>query len=180
MPRQRFLPTIPTDLQNTELQSAEVRALKNLRHKPRILQRDQKRKRLIVRWRLQPIPVREKFFGSFGVGFQIRLCDIQKPAPHLHPFFRVVCKHIIQNTFPRQFIEILGGFMRDFLRIFDQQNLAANILVVRKLALRQEAFCALYVRMQQHFVLPMGVIGFFQRIPVVLRFAHFLILFPPK
>ena len=70
--------------------------------------------------------------------------------------------------------------MRDFLRIFDQQNLAANILVIRKLALRQEAFCALYVRMQQHFVLPMGVIGFFQRILIVLRFAHFLILLPAK
>ena len=34
--------------------------------------------------------------------------------------------------------------------------------------------------MQQHFVLPVGVIGFFQRIPVVLRFAHFLILFPAE
>ena len=41
-------------------------------------------------------------------------------------------------------------------------------------------FYALYVRMQQHFVLPVGVIGFFQRIPVVLRFAHFLILLPAK
>ena len=45
---------------------------------------------------------------------------------------------------------------------------------------RQEAFCALYVRMQQHFVLTMGVIGFFQRILIVLRLAHFLILFPAE
>ena len=70
--------------------------------------------------------------------------------------------------------------MRDFLRIFDQQNLAANILVIRKLALRQKTFCVLCVRMQQHFVLPMGVIGFFQRIFIILRFAHFLILFPAE
>ena len=70
--------------------------------------------------------------------------------------------------------------MRDFLRVFDQQNLAANILVIRKLALRQEAFCALYVRMQQHFVLPMSVKSFFQRILIVLRLAHFLILFPAE
>ena len=70
--------------------------------------------------------------------------------------------------------------MRDFLRIFDQQNLAANVLVIRKLALRQETFCAFYVRMQQHFVLPMGVIGFFQCILIILRFAHFLILFPAE
>ena len=70
--------------------------------------------------------------------------------------------------------------MRDFLRIFDQQNLAANILIIWKFAPRQETFCAFYVRMQQHFVLPMGVIGFFQRILIVLRFAHFLILFPAE
>ena len=120
MPRQRFLPTIPTDLQNIELQSVKVRALKNLRYKPLVIQRDQKRKRLIVRWRLQPVPVQEQFLGCFGIGFQRRFCDVQKPPPHLHPFFQVVCKHIIQNTFPRQFIEILGGFMRDFLRVFDQ------------------------------------------------------------
>lgn len=54
--------------------------------------------------------------------------------------------------------------MRDFLRIFDQQNLAANVLVIRKLALRQKAFCPFCIRMQQYLVLPMGVIGFFQRI----------------
>ena len=70
--------------------------------------------------------------------------------------------------------------MRNFLRVFDQQNLAANILVIRKLALRQETFGALHVWVQQHLVLPVGVIGFFQRIPVVLRFAHFLILFPAE
>ena len=70
--------------------------------------------------------------------------------------------------------------MRNFLWVFDQQNLAANILVIRKLALRQETFGALHVWVQQHLVLPMGVIGFFQRIPVVLRFAHFLILFPAE
>ena len=34
--------------------------------------------------------------------------------------------------------------------------------------------------MEQHLVLPVGAIGFFQRIPVVLRFAHFLILLPAK
>ena len=120
MPRQRFLPTIQTDLQNIELQSVEERAFKKLRREPLILQRNQKRKRLIVRWRLQPIPVREQFLSSFGVGFQRRLCNIQKPSPHLHALFRVVCKHIIQNTFPRQFIEILGSLMRNFLRVFDQ------------------------------------------------------------
>ena len=70
--------------------------------------------------------------------------------------------------------------MRDFLRIFDQEDFTANILVIRKLALRQKTFCALYVRMQQHFVLPMGVIGFFQRIFIILRFAHFLIFLPAK
>ena len=180
MPRQRFLPTIPTDLQNIELQSVEVRAFKKLRYKPLVIQRDQKWKRLIVGWRIQPIPIREKFFGCLGVGFQRRFCDVQKPAPHLHPFFRVSRKYIIQNTFPRQFIEILGSLMRNFLRIFNQQNLAANILVVRKRTLRQKAFCTFYVRMQQHLVLPMGVIGFFQRILIVLRFAHFLILFPAE
>ena len=70
--------------------------------------------------------------------------------------------------------------MRDFLRIFDQEDFTANILVIRKLALRQEAFRALCVRMQQHFVLPMGVIGFFQCILIILRLAHFLILFPAE
>ena len=70
--------------------------------------------------------------------------------------------------------------MRNFLRIFNQQNLAANILVIRKLALRQETFGALHVWVQQHLVLPMCVIGFFQRILIVLRFAHFLILFPAE
>ena len=100
MPRQRFLPTIPTDLQNIELQSVEVRAFKKLRYKPLVIQRDQKRKRLIVSWRIQPIPVREQFLGCFGIGFQRRFCDVQKPPPHLHPFFRVVCKHIVQNALP--------------------------------------------------------------------------------
>ena len=70
--------------------------------------------------------------------------------------------------------------MRDFLRIFDQEDFTANVLVIREHALRQETFCAFYVRMQQHFVLPMGVIGFFQRILIVLRLAHFLILFPAE
>ena len=70
--------------------------------------------------------------------------------------------------------------MRDFLLVFDQEDFTANILVIRKLALRQETFCAFYVRMQQHFVLPMSVIGFFQRILIVLRLAHFLILFPAE
>ena len=70
--------------------------------------------------------------------------------------------------------------MRNFLRIFNQQNLAANILVIRKLALRQEAFGALHVWVQQHLVLPMGVIGFFQRILIVLRLPHLLILFPAE
>ena len=120
MPRQRFLPTIPTDLQNIELQSVEERALKKLRYKPLVIQRNQKRKRLIVSWRIQPIPVQKQFFGCFWVSFQRRFCDVQKTSPHLHALFRVVCKYIIQNTFPRQFIEILGGLMRDFLRVFDQ------------------------------------------------------------
>ena len=70
--------------------------------------------------------------------------------------------------------------MRDFLRIFDQQNLAANVLVIWELALRQELLCSFYVRMQQHLVLPVGVIGFFQRILIILRFAHFLIFFPAE
>ncbi len=70
--------------------------------------------------------------------------------------------------------------MRDFLRIFDQQNLAANILALRKCSFRQEPLRSFHIRMEQHLVLPMGVIGFFQRIPIVLRFAHFLILFPAE
>ena len=70
--------------------------------------------------------------------------------------------------------------MRDFLRIFDQEDFTANILVIRKLALRQEALRSFHIRMEQHLVLPVGAIGFFQRIPVVLRFAHFLILLPAK
>ena len=70
--------------------------------------------------------------------------------------------------------------MRDFLRIFDQQNLAANILVVRKLALRQEPLRSFHIRMEQHLVLPMSVKSFFQRILIVLRLAHFLILFPAE
>ena len=70
--------------------------------------------------------------------------------------------------------------MRDFLRIFDQQNLAANVLALRKCSFRQEPLRSFHIRMQQHIVLPVGVIGFFQRIPVVLRFAHFLILLPAK
>ena len=70
--------------------------------------------------------------------------------------------------------------MRDFLRIFDQQNLAANVLVIRKLALRQEPLRSFHIRMEQHLVLPMGVIGFFQCILIILRFAHFLILFPAE
>ena len=48
MPRQRFLPTIPTDLQNIELQSVEVRAFKKLWYKPLVIQRDQKWKRLDI------------------------------------------------------------------------------------------------------------------------------------
>ena len=130
--------------------------------------------------RIQPIPIREKFFGSFSIGFQRRLRNVQKASPHLDALCRVACEHIIQNGLPRQFIEILGRLMRDFLRIFDQQNLAANILIIWKFALRQEAFRALCVRMQQHFVLPMGVIGFFQCILIILRLAHFLILFPAE
>ena len=70
--------------------------------------------------------------------------------------------------------------MRDFLRIFDQQNLAANVLTPRKCPFRQEPLCPFCVRMQQHFVLPVDVIGFFQRILIILRFAHFLILFPAE
>ena len=70
MPRQLFLPTIPTDLQNMELQSVKVRALKKLRYKPLVIQRNQKWKRLIVGWRIQPIPIREKFSAVLASVFR--------------------------------------------------------------------------------------------------------------
>ena len=70
--------------------------------------------------------------------------------------------------------------MRDFLRIFDQEDFTANVLVIREHALRQRDLLRVLRPMQQHFVLTMGVIGFFQRILIVLRLAHFLILFPAE
>ena len=66
--------------------------------------------------------------------------------------------------------------MRDFFRIFDQQNLAANILGIREFALRQETLCPFCVRMQHRLVLPADIIGFLQRKLVALRFVHLLIL----
>ena len=97
---QFLLPAVATGIQNGKLQSADGCALKKLRQEPFILQRKQKRKRLIAARRFQPVPVRKQLSGCFGVSMQRRPRDVQKPPPHFDALCRAVCKYIVQNTLP--------------------------------------------------------------------------------
>lgn len=117
---QRGLSARPADFQDGKLRPADEGALKKLRCKARVFQRDQKRQRLFGVRRGKPVPVAEQGLGCLGAGFQGRLCNVKKKSPHHYARFRVARKDIIQNVRPRQLLKLLGGLMRDFLRKFGQ------------------------------------------------------------